>query len=172
MSEPLMCNVLFNNSMSGQGNVIKIKSPKLIKITADIGSFTSGYVYRMDTIKIFASNNQTASNIDNNTLNKNSEGGQFFCFDNEFLDSCADCKNITLNFLYNDVNRVLIKGLGLLNNIPTNAFTIELFEVINVNNSTLIASTVTNNGLYNFNIPVNKGNSYKLTISFIQFDYL
>jgi hypothetical protein len=135
-----------------------------IKYNGDgtLGIFEPGFVYTIDTIKIYSKESSTEN------LVKYRKGHKFYQSISKIFTPMKSTNNYTLDLQYEESKRAIIKGSIKLDSAPPHFITIEIFEIDDITNEFLIGSSFTDEyGNYSINFPIKDNSSYKLTASYI-----
>jgi hypothetical protein len=135
-----------------------------IKYSGDgtIGIFDPGFVYKIDTIKIYSKESPTEN------LVKYRQGHKFYPSISKIFTPMESTNNYTLDLQYEEPKRAMIKGSIRLDSAPPHFITIEIFETDDNTKESLVGSSFTDEyGNYSINFPIKYNSNYKLTASYI-----
>ena len=143
-------------------NISFSNPPTIYKENGYMGRLSSGYVYKIQDMKIIDEN----SNIIN--LSKAKECKRFYPSKIKSLNKNTQSNNYTLDYTYKKFNRALIKGIITLNIPIQNALTIDVYEIDLFEKEVLLGSTFSDiKGNYFINFPIKNNRSYKLVASYM-----
>lgn len=127
-----------------------------------IGIFEPGFVYKIDTITLYNKESSTEN------LVKYRHGHKFYPTISKIFDFSKSSNNYTLDLQYEESKRVMIKGSIELDAATPHFITIEIFEIDDFTNESLVGSSFSDEyGNYNINFPIKNNYNYKLVASYI-----
>lgn len=164
MGSIFMVTTKFDIPYVGYTYTQEASTPNVITCDFNISYFKSGYVYKIETININSNNivNNQCPNI--GELSKHTEGGQFYPPKSVTLDGKNIHNNRTINFQYNNNNRVLIKGIVKKNDVNLIPSVINIYEVCLFWQKKFIGSYISTDGLYFINFQIKDNCSYILEV--------
>lgn len=129
---------------------------------AHIGYFLSGHVHNIEDMHIYIVDSISS------TLNKKTEGSRYYHPITHTLDSCINSNNINIDFQYNKNDRALMKGIILLDAPSPHIITIDVYEINEFGDETLLGSTFSEtDGKYYINFPIKDYFNYKVVASYL-----